>query len=342
DAPAPRIVVEMAPGRAAPETVVRVVNEQAPVLAAFRYDLPPGQVAAPDGQRAAVASASAGGAVATASPAAHAAATAGYAAIGEGDLKAGVRLLKSAQAMDPDAPEAAAWAADVKQLTRRWSLAAYTLSRGGGLGDPLAASPVLGGGQTGAAIGYRINPLGQARVSVVGRVTAAAGPDGGIDSETSEAALGVRLEPFRKVPVALDVERRFALGLFSRNAWAARISGGGQQTVRAFGRAVKIDGYAEAGVAEGFTETVDVYGGAQVRGGVPLFRIGRTSFDAGAGAWGGAQRSYSETASRLDIGPSARIKVEPWPFFAQVDYRAQVAGNAVPGSGPVLTVAGEF
>ncbi|MGL6043823.1 MAG: hypothetical protein ACRC1J_07845, partial [Sandaracinobacteroides sp.] len=53
DAPAPRIVVEMAPGRAAPETVVRVVNEQAPVLAGFRYDLPPGQVAAPDGPGAA-------------------------------------------------------------------------------------------------------------------------------------------------------------------------------------------------------------------------------------------------------------------------------------------------
>jgi len=34
--------------------------------------------------------------------------------------------------------------------------------------------------------------------------------------------------------------------------------------------------------------------------------------------------------------------VDPWPFYAQVDWRARVAGNALPGTGPVLTVAGEF
>jgi hypothetical protein len=336
--PPQRIIVETVGGGRAPETVVRVVAEQPqqPLWTGFRYDLPPGQGGAQPAGKAPAPEAP------KASAKAHATASAGYAAIRAGDLKEGVRLLKEAEAMDPEAPEAKAWGADVKQLTRRWSLAAYTLSRGGGLGDPLAASPVLGGGQTGAALGYRINPLGQARVSVIGRLTAAAGPNGGIDSETSEAALGLRLEPFRKVPVALDVERRFALGLYARNAWAARVSGGAQGTVKAFGRGVKLEGYGEAGVVEGFEDTTDIYAGAQGRGGVPLFTVGRTSFDAGAGVWGGTQRSFGVTASRLDLGPSARIRVEPWPFFAQVDYRARVAGNAVPGSGPVLTVAGEF
>jgi hypothetical protein len=172
-------------------------------------------------------------------------------------------------------------------------------------------------------------------------VAAAAGPDGGIDSETAEAALGVRVQPLPGVPVAVDVERRFALGSFSRSAFAARVSGGAATSTRAFGRRLTLDGYGEAGIV-GFDKDPDLYAGGQARGGTPLFALGRVKMDAGAGAWGGVQRSFGVTASRLDLGPSARIDIAPWPFFAQIDYRARVAGNALPGSGPVLTVAGEF
>ncbi len=333
-APPPQRIILETRGGPPQESVVRVITEaQPPSMLDVRYDLPAGTPtaaarpvpAAPD----------------PASAQAHAAATAGYAAIRAGDYAQGVRLLKSAQAIDPKAPEAGAWADDVKQLTRRWSVGAYALSREG-TGEALAASPVLGAGQMGAAVAWRVNPLGKQRISLFGRYTVAASPDGGIDSETGEAALGVRYEPSRKVPVAIDVERRIALGVFSRNAWAARVSGGGQGSIPAFGRRLDLDGYGEAGVVEGFTSTPDVYAGAQGRGSVPLFQLGRTRFDAGAGGWGAVQRSYGLTASRLDFGPSARIKVDPWPFFAQIDYRARVAGNALPGSGPVLTVAGEF
>lgn len=344
--PPQRIIIETR-GGPRQESVVRVVAEAAPhpaggqQLAGVRYDLPAGSApAGGDGRAAPSASAEKAGSPAINAPA-HAAATAGYAAIRAGDLKEGVRLLKTAQALDPDAPEAAAWSADVRQLTRRWSVGAFALSRAG-TGEALAASPVLGGGQTGAMIAYRLNPLGQQRLSVFGRFTVAAGPDGGIDNETGEAALGVRLEPFRKVPVALDVERRIALGLFARNAWAARISGGTQGSVPLGGRRLNLEGFGEGGAVEGFTPTPDLYAGAQLRGGVPLFQLGRTRFDAGAGGWTAVQRSFGETASRVDIGPSARIKVDPWPFYAQVDWRARVAGNALPGTGPVLTVAGEF
>jgi hypothetical protein len=332
--PPQRIILETR-GGAPQESVVRVITEaQSPGLLDVRYDLP-------EGTPAAARPAPAEPAPAAASAEAHAAATAGYAAIRAGDYGEGVRLLKSAQAIDPKAPEAASWAADVKQLTRRWSVGAYALSRAG-TGEALAASPVLGAGQMGAAVAWRVNPLGKQRISLFGRYTVAGSPDGGIDNETGEAALGVRYEPSRKVPVAIDVERRIALGVFSRNAWAARVSGGSQGSVPAFGRRLDLDGYGEAGVVEGFTSTPDVYAGAQGRGAVPLFQLGRTRFDAGAGGWGAVQRNYGVTASRLDLGPSARIKVDPWPFFAQIDYRARVAGNALPGSGPVLTVAGEF
>ena len=252
-------------------------------------------------------------------------------------------LLKAAEAMDPNAPQAESWRNDVKQLTRRWSGGGYVLTReGAGGGDALAASPVLGGGQAGIALGYRLNPLGKQRLSVIGRVSAAAATQGGLDGETTEAALGLRWEPSRKIPIAIDVERRFALGTYSRNAWAGRISGGAQKETQAWGTRLKLEGYAEGGVVEGFTNTVDLYGGAQARGSVPLFTLGRTRFDAGAGAWGGAQRNYGVTASRLDVGPSSRVWVGPWPFYAQIDWRQKVAGNAQPGSGPVLTVAGEF
>ena len=333
--PPQRIILETR-GGAPQESVVRVVTEvQQPSLLDVRYDLPAGAAA-----KAAPVPAPAPSPP-TASTEAHAAATAGYAAIRAGDYREGVRLLKAAQAMDPEAPEAKAWGADVRQLTKRWSIGAYALSRAG-TGEALAASPVLGAGQMGAAVGWRVNPLGKQRISLFGRYTVAGSPDGDIDNETGEAAIGVRYEPSRKVPVAIDVERRIAVGLFARNAWAARVSGGAQGKVPAFGRRVDLEGYGEAGVVEGFTDTPDVYAGAQTRGAVPLFQLGRTRFDAGAGAWGAYQRNYGETASRLDLGPSARIKVEPFPFYAQVDYRARVAGNALPGSGPVLTVAGEF
>lgn len=333
--PAQRIILETR-GGAPQESVVRVVTEaQQPSLLDVRYDMPAGSAAkgapvpAPQPVQPA------------ASSEAHAAATAGYAAIRAGNYREGVRLLKTAQAMDPEAPEATAWGADVRQLTKRWSIGAYALSREG-TGEVLAASPVLGAGQMGAAVGWRVNPLGKQRISLFGRYTVAGNPEGGIDNETGEAALGVRYEPSRKVPVAIDFERRIALGLFARNAWAARVSGGAQGNVPAFGRKVDLEGYGEAGVVEGFTDTPDLYAGAQTRGAVPLFQLGRTRFDAGAGAWGAYQRNFGETASRLDLGPSARIRVEPFPFYAQVDFRARVAGNALPGSGPVLTVAGEF
>lgn len=330
------IRIEQVPGRPQ-ENVVRVVTEQSPPpVLALEYRLPVGNGAEQLVSKPVV------DAAAAVPNAAHATATAGYAAIRAGEVREGVRLLRAAQAMAPAAPEAAAWEADVKQLTRRWSLAAYTLSRGGGTGDPLAASPVLGGGQSGAAVAYVLNPLGQTRVSVVGRVAAAAGPNGGLDNETTEAALGLRLQPFRKVPVAVDVERRFALGIYSRNAWAARVSGGTQGKLRVLGVPLKLEGYGEAGAVEGFTGRPDIYGGAQARGAAPLFRMGRVDIDGGAGVWGAGQRNYGLTASRLDLGPSARFNISPWPFSAQVDYRWRVAGNALPGSGPVITVAGEF
>ena len=65
----------------------------------------------------------------------------------------------------------------------------------------------------------------------------------------------------------------------------------------------------------------------------PLFR----QFSAGLGAWGGAQPGVY----RLDVGPRVSMQVRR-NMKVHVDWRQQVLGNAAPGSGPALTLAGDF
>jgi hypothetical protein len=270
---------------------------------------------------------------------AHALATLGYAQIRDGNRREGVQSLSRALLLDPEADQAAAWAADVRRLTRRWSVSTYSLSREG-TGDPLAAGPVLGGGQAGAAVAFTIDPLARRPIALAARIASAAGPDGALDPETAEAALGVRVRPFPKVPLAVDVERRFALGAFARNAWAARVSGGAGARTRLAGQPFLWDGYGEAGVVG--EKRWDVYAGGQARGAFPLMSVGNLSLDAGAGLWAAGQRTVDGSAGRVDLGPSARIAMRPWPFSAQIDYRIRAVGNAEPDTGLALTVAGNF
>lgn len=317
------------PASAAPE--VRIIREERPTVGGFYYDLPNGQ------QTAAAQPSKPQPAAPSIDPVAYELATKGYDALQKGDRRQGVALLKQAAALAPDTAEAGQWKADVGGLTRRWSVSGYTIARDGVIGDPLAASPVLGAGQAGMLASYTLNPLADRRVSIIGRVTASAGANGGLDGQTTEAALGLRVQPWRNIPIKIDGERRFALGIYSRNLWAARISAGSQTETVALGQKLKLDGYAEAGIVGR-----DKYAGGHAWGGVPLFTLGKTAFDVGAGTWAATQESYGMPASRWDIGPSTRFRIMPWPFFAQIDWRAKVAGNAMPGSGPVFTVAGDF
>lgn len=332
-----------------PQIIVRAPAQPAPVIHVVNqppgWTLPPGTMlagtgtgtdAAPAGPASATASAAA--ASPAASRRAFQLATDGYAAMERGDRREGVALLSAAIAEDPKAPQAAQWTADVRQLTKRWSAEAYSLTRGAGNSDPLAASPVLGGGQAGATLAYAIDPLARRPVLLFGRLVAASGTTGALDPDTAEGAIGVRWKP---VPgTALDVERRFALGPLARSTWSARASAGGIRTVRVGQRSVSAEFYGEGGVV-GFARP-DWYAGGQVRGGTPLYQSARIGLDAGAGAWGGWQQSGGTEAGRLDAGPSMRLQLKPFPFSAQLDYRWRTLGNAEPGTGPVLTIAGNF
>ncbi|MFN7176787.1 MAG: hypothetical protein ACK4MX_07845, partial [Thermaurantiacus sp.] len=134
------------------ETVVRIVTEARPpdpeTVAALGWRLPP-QPHAPAGANPRAASPGP-----TASTPrepdrradAHALASRGYVQLKAGDRRAAVQSFSRALVLDPEAEQAEAWAAEVRRLTRRWAISAYSLSREG-TSDALAAAPVLGGGQ---------------------------------------------------------------------------------------------------------------------------------------------------------------------------------------------------
>jgi hypothetical protein len=266
-------------------------------------------------------------------------ASAAYRDLAKGKRREAADGLARALALDPEAPQASAWGKDLRQLTRHLSLGAFALVRNGSAGDPLAASPILGSSVTGASIGYTLDPLARRRVSVIGRFATGAGADGSIDPETSEAAIGVRLDPFPKLPVHVAFERRFALGAFARDAWSARVAGGTTGRFQVGRFPAFWDVYGEGGVI-GVSEP-DLYAGVQGRALVELVRLERVRLDAGAGAWAAGQDAFV-TSHRLDIGPTLGLRFDGLPMTASIDYRIKAVGNAQPGSGLALTIAGAF
>ena len=65
----------------------------------------------------------------------------------------------------------------------------------------------------------------------------------------------------------------------------------------------------------------------------PLYR----NFYGGIGVWGGAQPGLY----RIDAGPRLSYRVRD-NIKVHLDYRQRLAGNALPGSGPVVTLAADF
>ena len=146
-----------------------------------------------------------------------------------------------------------------------------------------------------------------------------------------EAAIGVRYQPFTSIPVAITAERRKAFGQYGvgRNAFAAFVEGG------LYGRPLplnsSLDAYLQAGIVGARTRDWFVDGQAAVTR--PIYR----NFSAGLGVWGGAQPGLS----RLDAGPRVSMRVGS-RMRVHLDYLHKLVGNAEPGSGGVVTIAGDF
>jgi len=236
-----------------------------------------------------------------------------------------VAIIEPAPAPEPPRGLAAAPAAPTAS---RWSGSLFLFARNGGGGVPLAGGGQLGASQAGARIAYRIDEAG--RVAVAARVYAP------VDSiRGSEAALGIDLRPLPDVPFRLSVERRIAIGKDGRHAWSAYVAGG---FFRGLGRAVEVDGYGQAGVVG--TKVRDLFVDGALRVSRRFDLAGNRALLAGAGVWGAAQPG----AARLDVGPRVALRLPAGGTTVSIaaEWRARVAGDARPGSGPALTVAADF
>ena len=204
----------------------------------------------------------------------------------------------------------------------RLQLSTWAMLRGTPGQAGLSGTGTLGGSQAGARLLWRFNPHLAASLRSSAPVNSQRG---------GEAALGIRYQPFASIPVAITAERRKAFGQYGvgRNAFALFAEGG------LYGQSMpwssSLDTYLQAGIVGAKSRDWFVDGQAAVTR--PVYK----NFSAGLGVWGGAQPGLS----RLDIGPRASLRVGS-RMRVHLDYRHKLIGNAEPGSGGVVTVAGDF
>lgn len=207
----------------------------------------------------------------------------------------------------------------------RLQLTAWALLRPqrGGIAGPqsLANGGSLGGSQAGARLSYNFTR----QISATLRSTSEVGRRGG------EVAAGVRIQPLGGIPVWVTAERRQRIGRYGggRNAFALFFEAGVWD--RPMPMHLLLDGYLQGGIV-GF-HSRDRF----VDGGLTLTRPVYKQFSAGAGVWGGAQPGVY----RVDAGPRVTMRVRN-NLRVHVDWRQRLAGNAAPGSGPAITLAGDF
>ena len=220
------------------------------------------------------------------------------------------------------APQQSQPQAILKARIDRLRLSAWALLRGRPGPASLATGGTLGGSQAGARLTYYVTPMFAASLR---SSTPVGGTRGG------EIAAGLRVTPFRSIPIALTAERRQAIGSTGggRSAFAIFIEGGVYQRPVPWG--FEVDAYAQAGVVGARRRDLFADGGLTMTR--PLF--GR--YAAGFGMWGGVQPGIY----RLDMGPRVSMRVRN-TMRVHLDWRQRVAGNAEPGSGPALTLAADF
>jgi hypothetical protein len=206
----------------------------------------------------------------------------------------------------------------------RLSGSAWALMRGDGA-PSLASGGQLGGSQIGMRLFYTPGPEA---IAITARISTPLVQPGG-----REAAIGVAL---RGRNVGLIVEQRLLLDKGGRSA-PAIFAYGGASDVKV-GGGVMLDGYVQAGVV-GVKDPAAFVDGA-VRIERPILTSENASLSVGVGAWGGAQTG----ATRIDVGPQivAHIAVAETNLRVSAEWRQRVAGDAVPASGPSITVGFDF
>ena len=185
----------------------------------------------------------------------------------------------------------------------------------------LASGGPLGASQAGARLVYSFNR----QLALSARMSSEVGRRGG------EVAAGIRVRPLVSIPVWLTAERRQRIGRFGggRNDFALFAEAGVYQQPLPW--RIALDSYLQGGVVGVKARDLFVDGSLAVTR--PVYR----NFSFGFGVWGGAQPGLS----RLDLGPRVTMQVRR-NLKVRADWWQKLAGNARPGSGPALTLAGDF
>ena len=222
---------------------------------------------------------------------------------------------RSAEAQPPPAPK-----------LDRLQLSSWALLRNGLGNSSLAQGGTLGGSQVGARLTYKFTP----EIAASLRFSSSAGGVRG-----AEAAAGVRWQPLRGVPVALNVERRQRLGQYGgRSDFAAFAEGGLYQQPVALG--FGLDAYGQAGMVG--IKSSDWFADGAIAMTRPIWR----GLSGGLGLWAGGQSNGGDgSLYRVDGGPRLSYAVRR-NVRLHLDYRQRLAGDALPRSGPALTIAGDF
>jgi hypothetical protein len=206
----------------------------------------------------------------------------------------------------------------------RWQVSAWAMVRNqqtGAIGpSSLAGSGNLGASQAGARLTYLINR----------QIAASLRTSSDIGRRGFEVAAGVRVQPLQSIPVWITAERRQRIGQFGgRNAFAIFAETGVYQ--RPLPWQLNLDAYLQGGVVG--LKSRDLF----LDGALAITRPVYKNFSAGFGVWGGAQPGLY----RVDAGPRISMQVRK-NVRVHFDYRQRVAGNALPGSGPAITLAADF
>lgn len=257
---------------------------------------------------------------------------------------AGMNLLPAdpALAMAPaTSPRSLPLAVATAASSPRWSADGWLLMRSGsnmynapgaGLPGAVILAGFYGGSQGGLILRYFLAPGSRMRPALYLRGSS------GIESPRGEeVALGFSLRPIAGLPVRLMAEGRVTRttsGTIIRPA-AALVS---ELPPARLPLGTRAEVYLQGGYVGGRASTAFVDGQARLE--KPLLHASSFDLRAGGGVWGGAQRG----ASRLDVGPTATVSFHLGQVGTRLsaDYRWRVAGNAAPGSGPVVTLSAGF
>ena len=218
---------------------------------------------------------------------------------------------------------------------KRWSADGWMLLRRGGSSSfATGAAPVTyGASQAGAVLRYRLQPGNPRKPTAYLRATSALGSTG-----DNDIALGISARPIPSIPVIAAAEMR---ATNQQEQTRLRPAAMIVTELAPFDLPMGTRGefYAQAGYVGGQFDTA--FADGQLRIDRQVTHLGNSEVRAGGGGWAGAQKG----ASRVDIGPVATFGLPLGKSASArigVDWRFRISGNALPKSGPAVTLSAGF